>query len=156
MLRGHFIKSLQYTCIYIYAFNCMHVNWWNSKNKYIELYYSKHVSLLNAIMIGILYAIPLPCILLNHHCSWGPCQCSWLSWVILAHEFTSPRTYIQSSILHLIKLSRLLYQQNYVHTNQENFGFLRTLTPTNKNASFSNKLCHHLLQFHWISISCIR
>lgn len=33
----------------------------------------------------------------NHHCSWGD-QCSWLSWLAHAHEYTSPRPYIQAFV----------------------------------------------------------
>lgn len=59
-------------------------------------------------------------------------QGSWLSWVTLAHKFTSQWTYIQVFVQYLIKLFRSWYQRNYVPTNQKNFGRPRTLTPTNK------------------------
>lgn len=60
---------------------------------------------------------------------------SWISLVILTHEFQSPRTYIQAFVLYLSKLSRLPYQQNDVPTNHEKYGYPRTLIPINKNDS---------------------
>lgn len=55
-------------------------------------------------------------------------QCSWLSRVTLAHKFQSPRTNTKSFVLYLLKLSRLHNQRTYVFTNQENVGYLRTMT----------------------------
>lgn len=41
-------------------------------------------------------------------------QCLWLSWVTLAHEFPSPRTYIYKYLFNIHLQNRTCYQQNYV------------------------------------------
>lgn len=75
-------------------------------------------------------------------------QCTRRSWVTHTHEFTSPRTYLQSPVLYLLNLSRLHYQGNYIPSNQENFCYPRTLIPTNKNDSTVNKN-EKQKYFHW-------
>lgn len=58
-------------------------------------------------------------------------QCSWFTWVTFAREFTYARKNIQAFVLYSLKLFRLHYQQNNVPPKKGNFGYLRTLTPTN-------------------------
>lgn len=60
-----------------------------------------------------------------------------------------PRIYIPMNIhtsncLLFMKIIRLHYQWNYVPTNQENFGYPRTLTPTKK------KWFHSISLVKWI------
>lgn len=48
-------------------------------------------------------------------------QCLWLSWIILAHEFTSPRMYIQAFVKYLLKCSRICYQRNMSPRTKKTF-----------------------------------
>lgn len=59
-------------------------------------------------------------------------QCSWLSWVAIAYEYSQKS--IKSICLIFIYLIPN-FQRNNVPANQAKFGFPRTLTPANKNDS---------------------
>lgn len=74
----------------------------------------------------------------NHHCSWVTNVRNFrgLPLPINLHPL-EPICNNSFNTLSLLKLSRLYiyYQQDYVPTNYENFGYPRTLSPTNKNDS---------------------
>lgn len=68
----------------------------------------------------------------NHRCSWG----------INVRDFVGnpcPRIsiptdkYTYKHFLNMYQVIRTCNQRNYVHTNKENFGYPRTLTPINTN-----------------------
>ena len=52
-------------------------------------------------------------------------QCMWISWVTLAHKFSSP----QSNKLFCIIMQQTGYPQNYVPMNKQNFDKPWTLAP---------------------------
>lgn len=71
-------------------------------------------------------------------------QCLWLLGLSLAHELAPTQsctsTNVQTIICLTLKLSRTCYRRNYVPTNQDHFGYPRTLTPRNKNV-FLKYIC---------------
>lgn len=60
-------------------------------------------------------------------------QCSWLSWVAIAYEYSQKS--IKSICLIFIYLIPNLLPTKLRTCNQAKFGFPRTLTPANKNDS---------------------
>lgn len=68
-----------------------------------------------------------------------------------------PRTYIQSDVLYLLKLSWFCNQRNNVPTNQENFGYPPTLTPMNivyvYCFAFESNEKNLYLHFSWTTIT---
>lgn len=80
----------------------------------------------------------------NHHCSWVTNVRNFrgLPLPINLHPLVPICNHL-FDILSLLKLSRLYiyYQQNYVSTNHENFGFSRTLTHANQIIYDSTLIC---------------
>lgn len=60
-------------------------------------------------------------------------QFSWLSWITLVHEFTSPRTFIQSLFTKIFPVTQPT--KLCPHKAGKNLCYTWTLTPTNKNDS---------------------
>lgn len=96
-------------------------------------------------------------LLWNHHCSWGL--------MFMAFMVNScPRIYIPTDLctsiclIHCIYLqNKTCYQQNFVPMNQEHFGYLRTLTPSQKKMipQYYKKSNQRLCIFSAMFASCI-